>query len=488
MLRQNFNFRKIIHASVLILGGIIGIRLLTSLIMNRGGVIMLLMQLVILPLLIVATWKWGLLVILLPAAFFVWQQQQLFNYSFLEPLLFKAPVPEAAVYALFVVYLVKNFGKSFYTVPFANLLKFYVAIAFAVSFFGIAPDRDVVILAMRRCILAPVLAYVLVNALKSKKEIEWLILSFLGGTIFLSILSILAFNGCFEILEWHTHLDITMAETMRTNRLALAYYIPVIGGMDIGGNITVIFSSFAIPMALSLWLSFKGSSLKRYLALMTIATNFIVVVVAGSRFVWTSIVVSGALVALLHRKNMPIKVIMRLVIIICIFIAAIFLIDSMGYISDEIIYRAKSLVGVFGLKEDIYDYFVATSGGRDIVLREGLSAAIRYPFGTGFMESMAPVSGLDIGPHMQYVFLLLGTGIIGTCIFLAFLLLCAWKGFRERYTDDLVARWIVIGAISAIIAYLFDAAMIHTYLVPGADIALFMICGAGVAMIERNKL
>ena len=101
---------------------------------------------------------------------------------------------------------------------------------------------------------------------------------------------------------------------------------------------------------------------------------------------------------------------------------------------------------------------------------------LNYPFGTGFMESFAPAGGMRIAPHAQYLFLLLGSGISGVVIYFLFVFLCMWKSLFNVPKND-PHYFIMIGTGGAIMTYFFSAFMIHTILVHGADIALFLLCG-----------
>lgn len=422
----------------------------------------------------VAVWKWGLPVILIPAVFLVWRPQQLVNFFYLNALLYDAPVAEVAVYGAFVVFFLqrrKEFLNALKNVPYLPLLIFFLFSALMLFAFGIAPDRRMSWLAIRWCVLAPAIGYlVIAGGFRSRKDVERIVFSFLLGSIILSIISILAYLGYIETAWWEG-----MPLQKDPQRLYDSFDVPLIGYMLLGGNVTVFFSSYAIPFSISLMLHKK----KKLFALLVLLSNIIALIISGSRTPMIAFAVACLAIILLDRGKARLKAFGYTVIIGITVVSAFWFLNLAGILSDEILDRFFSIFpGLFSP----FEYVKETGGGRYFLWRMAIPIILSHPFGTGFMESFVPAGGANVGPHSQYLFLLLGTGIPGTVAFMFFLFLCMRACFRGSRGGT--SHWISVGTGGAIISFFVNAFMVHSYVVFGADIILLLLCGAGMAMIN----
>jgi O-antigen ligase len=171
----------------------------------------------------------------------------------------------------------------------------------------------------------------------------------------------------------------------------------------------------------------------------------------------------------------------RIGIIATFLIASVVVLEWKGYISEEIRNRAASLLP--GLSSPL-SYWEETAGGRVLAWQLIGPTMLSYPLGTGFLAGIggyADIGGPFQGLHSQYLMLLTGTGIVGTGVFLLFLVSCIRRCLKGRFLEDATSRWLAIGAAGAIVTYFFSALMYSTSHVFGADITLLMICGVGVA-------
>jgi hypothetical protein len=159
--------------------------------------------------------------------------------------------------------------------------------------------------------------------------------------------------------------------------------------------------------------------------------------------------------------------------------------SELGYLSGAVYDRGTAMLkGIFSPK-DYFEFLQDSEAVRITIWKQIIPVMISFPFGTGFMDSFAPAGGVDLGPHSQYLFLLLGTGITGTAIFFLFLWLCLKKCSQGRMIDEPLSRSIAIGSVGVICAYFFNAAMIHTVLAVGADMILLAMCAAGLSAVKQ---
>jgi O-antigen ligase len=431
---------------------------------------------------LLSVWKWGLVVLLAPAVFIVWRQTQLFNFFFLEPVLFFAPFAEIAVYMALFIFLLKKGRQSIsiiQKIPYMNFLYVFLLSAFMLYVFGIAPDHRMSWLAIRWCILAPMIGYLIAAAgLELQKDVERLLISFLIGSVVLSAISILAYTDHMEMVPWQG----APLKGDTAGRLYAPYQVPVIGHMILGGNVTVFFSSYAVVFCMSILMSETCRSWVKILGFLVLSMNLAALVISGSRSPMFGTFVASVMIIMLSKRSK--RKAINVSVVLAAFVITILILAQTDLISEKISERFISmLTNLFTPLE----YFRESGGNRALIWAQIIPAMLRYPFGTGFMESFAPAGGANVGPHSQYLFLLLGTGIIGTGSFLVFLFLCLRKCVKGQAIGDKTSRWIVVGTAGAIVTYFFNAFMIHTLVVPGADIMLLIICGAGMAVMNNSK-
>ncbi|MDA8168364.1 MAG: O-antigen ligase family protein [Nitrospiraceae bacterium] len=428
------------------------------------------------------TWKTGPFPGLLLAMLLVWTQHQYFNYPFIQPVLFEGPPPEVLVYTAFFIFLLKRRSVSAVDVPYLKPLLVFVLYSIALFLFGIAPDRHMSLLALRLCVIAPVLGYVLsVITLKNKKEIEMLVSVFLLGSIVLSVLSVAAYAGWFDIAE----VDLNVAGDF-ADRFYAPYEIPYLGYLVLGGNNTVLFSSCAIAVCMGALFYRKGAGM-RVAALFCLLANFSVLVISGSRMPFLAVFVSGmAIVSMGEGKagKAFLRYALRILVILTGLTSTYLLLNRMGFVSDEVSERLASILP--GIVSPV-EYLKDTGGERYFIWQQIVPALMHNPLGTGFMESFAPAGGADVGPHSQYLFLLLGSGIAGTAAFIFFLVSCMRRLFRSCKEGGSGMKWVAAGAGGSIVVWLVNSLSIHSFVAPGADIMLLVICGAGLAALRTGK-
>ena len=417
--------------------------------------------------------KYGPIVLLYFASFFCWHAMTLNSWGpfdfFLKEMSFSdIAIGWAFFYAVFLRRRIK--------IPYLKLLLIFFVSSLIPWFLGNIPEYGYAWIAMRQCVILPIMAYVvIIKIVKTEGELKNLIWCFLGGSVLLALVSLMAALGYFGPPLAADYIDTSVKEY----RFFTSYRIPILGSMTLGGNLTTVFAAFAVPYFINLLLSIEKKTIRVTAFLLSgFALNLSVILISGSRTPLIAVIISiGVIYFLVYRKN-PITNIGK-VIAACFLGVTIYLFfQNTGLISIGTTERFVSLSYAF---RSPYAYFQEYSGGRYQTWGEFIPTLVNHPFGAGFMESFAPIGGADVGPHAQYLLLLLGTGVIGMLIYFLFVFISMWKGFMHRPMNYRLA-WIKIGTGGAILTYFFSAFMVHTILVHGADFMLFILCGIGMKM------
>ena len=435
------------------------------------------------------SWNKGLILILAPVAFAVWVPQRHLNYYMLEPILVHAPTVEIAVYVALLMWAAQRRRSGARDISHLWLLGLLVLFALLARFAGALPGSQIAPLAFRWSVLAPVSVYVVVaGGLSRPKDVERLALAFLSGLTALAVVSSLAAAGRVPAVAG-AGLESRQERWLETaGRFEGEYMIPLAGRMRLGGNLTVVFASMAVPLALSLWLSGTTSRIRRIIAAAAMSTNAFIVVIAGSRGAWLGAVCGGIVVIVAFaRSRRSLRWIPPVLLLGAGMALGGVYLSSQGYISETISDRFYELVGVARGAIPVREFWLRSTGGRPWIWRAMGPTLLRYPLGVGFIETYATVGGPDVGLHSQFLQLLMGTGVPGTAAFAAFLALCVRRCLRGAAGANAAVRWVAVGAAGVVVAYVFDAFMINTTQLFGADIALFLICGAGVAAVSARR-
>jgi hypothetical protein len=438
-----------------------------------------------LPLVLFLVWRRGPIILLYFALTLCWFPQRLNNYGPLESILESTSFTEMAVAVAFIM----SFGfRNPRRTPYLGLLVLFSALAMFPWLWRDNPDPLVAWRAMRWNVIIPCMAYVAVwRIVQTPSAIDKLIKMFLGGQVLLAIITLLAPFGL--IVGFGGSADLSLTD--EKYRLAASYMIPLMGKVEIGGNLTVFFHCYAIAFLLSYVIYHKINMHTGIFLPTLLIINVSAVLITGSRtpiiamlaIIISILVTSGLSVSLEKYSSINKLKALLLLSFIMIFLIIFVEIFKDVKLGQRIIDVANLITG------SSKDMFEKGSGYERMKMwEEFIPTMQKAPFGAGFIESFSYLGGVDLGPHAQYLFLLLGAGLPGLLIWLLFL------GFIMR--DCLTASirrttpytWIILGTGGAIVSYLVNGFMVHTYLVRGADMSIFLLAGLAMKAAYFEKM
>ncbi len=424
----------------------------------------------------------GLIALLYVVAFFCWYPLALSNYGPLEELLELTSFVEFAT----VVALLLSLRMPTAPPPYWWLLGLFAFSGLGVWYWQSNPDPTVAWRAVRWNILVPVVSYVAAwRVIRSRQEAELIVFALVAGQIFLATISLGAAAGLFGPPD--SNEQSLVGE--QTFRLANSYQIPFLGWLKLGGNWTVFFHCYTVPFLVARILLVRQGTWNG-LFLLALTANIAAVLMAASRTSIIALFITSAVAIVISAlgpripSRRPIRI-TALITIVVLF--AIVLGTARSYFGDVVSARVTASIDLL-TRADLSRLGDDDRDIRGTMYSQFVPTAMAAPLGAGFVESFAYLGGPDIGPHAQYLFLLLGTGLIGLLSWVAFLAKAALRLTRTAVRHDDPIRWVVIGCQGAIVSYLINCFMIHTYLVRGADMMLFLIVGLGMRVAVLSEV
>jgi hypothetical protein len=414
---------------------------------------------------------------------FGWIPTGLNDYGPLDKYLQLTSFAEIAVVVCFIVSLKRKIGRSVLIL----LLLLYVALAIIGALLSDIADPVIAWRALRWNVILPLFAFYAAWTLcRTERDIDLCIKAFLLGTAVLGIVTIMALSGQFQ------QSDILMSAAIgdRDFRFWGNFQIPFLGTILMGGNITVFFHCMAIPFILSGFAKPNLRLLQRLYFFALFALNIFCIIISGSRTPILAVIISSAVVIFgVTQPQKRQKYFLALPIgrkVSLLTFALLLALSASGIFGTEISGRINGIFRIFigGFSDELMNDSLLI---RMVIWKEFIPTAIKAPLGAGFIESFAPIGGVDLGPHAQYLFLLLGSGIVGLLAWVSFLIGSAWICLKKSLRINAL-RWIQIGTAGAIISYIVNCFMIHTYNVRGADMVLFLLVGIGVRALKIGAI
>jgi len=363
--------------------------------------------------------------------------------------------------------LIKNRDDNVGVVQFP-FLPFWVLLGGAALTYWVAEYVSMYSLIQIRtfCILPALLCFVCISLVKTVKQAERLIWTFLISAGLLGLIFLYAPN------KLPSGLEMLLAERIGGDRLMKIIKVPLCGFLFMNAEVTPVNYAFIVALSFNFWLN-SSSFWKRLIAVSLLMISILVIIKAQGR---TGLIAAGGAIMLITALTLKIR-------------------KRFSFLINKILWKAgMSITFLFG----IFLYYANTSTGRAVQMRtldtfsnpaqapgladriwrwkESMSVVLKHPFfGVGIEGFPRHNYNYSWFAHNLYLYLWLSFGIVGLVGFIWIFTRFAKAYWKGLYSNNLDGQSLAIGGVASVFVLFIVGITSSTFFIEPWQSAMFWI-------------